>query len=212
MSSLGNVLILGDSYSTFEGWIPGGYTTWYPQDTVPNITCVEQTWWHRLLIETDSRLVRNESYSGTTVCNTGYDGSDTSDSFIKRVDRLIAASFFKKCAIDTVFVLGGQNDEWANAPIGTMQYGGWRQEDLLCFAPAYCYLLDCLKTTLPKARIICLENMYLNGTIRKSIETACRHYRVDLIRLREISTVAGHPDCRGMEQISNQIQLYLLCT
>lgn len=42
------VAVLGDSYSTFEGFIPKGYATWYSPTTPPETTDVnkvEQTWW-----------------------------------------------------------------------------------------------------------------------------------------------------------------------
>ena len=212
MSSLGNVFIIGDGYSTFDGWIPAGSVAYYPTDAVPNVTRVEQTWWHRLLTETNASLIRNDSYAGTTVCNTGYDGASASDSFVRRMDRLITDGYFQKCRVDTVIIFGGKNDDRMQVPVGAVQYGGWRQEDLRHFGPAYCYMLDRLKMNLPHARIICLEDITLHSMIRASMELACRHYRIDLVHLRNIFTVNGYPDCRGMEQISNQIQLYLLCT
>ena len=36
MKGFGNILIIGDSYSTFKGFSPEGYSYWYPpeaQDT-----------------------------------------------------------------------------------------------------------------------------------------------------------------------------------
>ena len=41
------VAVLGDSYSTFEGFIPKGYATWYSPTAPPETTDVnkvEQTW------------------------------------------------------------------------------------------------------------------------------------------------------------------------
>ena len=76
MVDLGKVFILGDSYSTFEGHIPEGYATWYYKD-IRNDTDVEkaeQTWWKKVLDNTKSELVLNCSYSGTTICHTGYSG------------------------------------------------------------------------------------------------------------------------------------------
>ena len=35
-------MILGDNYSTFEGWIPKDYAVYYPRE-VQNVTAVEQT-------------------------------------------------------------------------------------------------------------------------------------------------------------------------
>jgi len=59
----GNVLILGDSYSTFDGMIPEGYEIYYPK--VKEGICVDictKTWWGGLLEETGDTLVFNSSY------------------------------------------------------------------------------------------------------------------------------------------------------
>ena len=66
MVKLGNVFILGDSYSTFEGSIPAGNEAWYftkPKNNT-NVTDKSQTWWYKLINNTDSALIRNESFSG----------------------------------------------------------------------------------------------------------------------------------------------------
>lgn len=46
------VAVLGDSYSTFKGFIPKGYATWYspttPQETT-DVNKVEQTWWWQVI-------------------------------------------------------------------------------------------------------------------------------------------------------------------
>lgn len=46
------VAVLGDSYSTFEGFIPKGYATWYSPTTPPETTDVnkvEQIWWWQVI-------------------------------------------------------------------------------------------------------------------------------------------------------------------
>ena len=46
------VAVLGDSYSTFEGFIPKGYATWYSPTAPPETTDVnkvEQTWWWHVI-------------------------------------------------------------------------------------------------------------------------------------------------------------------
>lgn len=46
------VAVLGDSYSTFEGFIPKGYATWYSPTAPPETTDVnkvEQTWWWQVI-------------------------------------------------------------------------------------------------------------------------------------------------------------------
>ena len=46
------VAVLGDSHSTFEGFIPKGYATWYSPTAPPETTDVnkvEQTWWWQVI-------------------------------------------------------------------------------------------------------------------------------------------------------------------
>ena len=76
------VSILGDSYSTFEGYLqPDTNSIWYY--TLPrhktDVVSVRQTWWHQLIRENDYRLCVNNSFSGATICNTGYRKADYSD-------------------------------------------------------------------------------------------------------------------------------------
>ena len=66
------VAVLGDSYSTFEGFIPKGYATWYSPTTPPETTDVnkvEQTWWWQVIKEGDYKMGNINSYSGATICN-----------------------------------------------------------------------------------------------------------------------------------------------
>ncbi len=46
MTNIGNLFILGDSYSTFEGYIPEGYAAWYINAGKPetDVTRLDQTW------------------------------------------------------------------------------------------------------------------------------------------------------------------------
>ena len=61
------VAILGDSYSTYQGFIPSGQACWYKIPAKTNMTdvCdVEQTWWWQVIKEGGYKLGKNESYSG----------------------------------------------------------------------------------------------------------------------------------------------------
>ena len=90
MLDLGNIFILGDSYSTFTGLIPEGYGSWYSAAPKPetDVTRADQIWWKRLLAQAEGNVVLNDSWSGSTVCCTGYDGKDFSFcAFINRLDK-----------------------------------------------------------------------------------------------------------------------------
>lgn len=212
MTDLGNVLILGDSYSTFEGFIPSGYATYYyakgrPETDVRN---VNETWWHTLLNETGSKLILNSSFSGTTICHTGYNGEDYSHkSFISRLDKLIDEGFFKENSVDTFIIFGGTNDDGANAPIGNFQYENWQKADLYSVFPAICYLLNRSKSIIHGARIIFIINTHLKKEVEEGIKSACNHYCVEYIALKDIEKNSGHPTITGMKQIKDQVLEYL---
>lgn len=75
---LKSVSILGDSYSTFEGYLePDTNFVWYwkiPQKQHTDVSSVTQTWWHLFIKENGYKLCQNNSFSGSTICNTGYQG------------------------------------------------------------------------------------------------------------------------------------------
>ena len=56
--------ILGDSISTFDGWIPEGNSAFYPQNGT--VKEVSQTWWKLVLDELGLELYTNGSSSGST--------------------------------------------------------------------------------------------------------------------------------------------------
>lgn len=211
MICLGNVFVLGDSYSTFEGCIPEGYNTWYYKkiQNPTDVDDVRQTWWKQLLESTDSNLVRNSSFSGTTICNTGYHGDCSDTSFIGRFDKLVQAGYFEENPVDTLFVFGGTNDSWADAPLGELLYADWSKEALFSVLPAVCYLMHRLKSTLPQTRILFVINTGLKPEIANGIKTACAMFGLENIELKDIAKQDGHPNQEGMTQIKEQILAYL---
>lgn len=208
MKELGNILILGDSYSTFKGFIPESYSAWY-SDTgkaETDVTKVTETWWSKVLESTKSNLVLNCSFSGTTICNTGYNGEDCKHkSFIARLDKLIENGFFNDNKIDTVFIFGGTNDNWAGSPLGTLKYNNWEPQKLYSVLPAICYMLCRLKTNLPNVRIITLINTDLKEEITNALKEASKHYDAEYIELQNIDKMHGHPSVSGMAQIAEQV-------
>jgi|SRR5690606_4779255 len=196
---LGKVSILGDSYSTFANHIVPGNDPWYPHwDNKNDVVQVEQTWWHQLLQEYDGTMEVNNSYSGATICNTGYGGDNSSwSSFITRMTNLGSPN--------TIIIMGGTNDAWAGSPIGNYKYSDWTDNDKKSFRPAFAYMLDYLKTNHPNARIINVVNDGLKAEITNSQAEICAHYNVMNIQLQNINKQEGHPSIAGMVSIKNQI-------
>lgn len=206
---LGNVMIFGDSYSTYRNYIPEEYPTFYADDPFKptDVTHVEQTWWHRLFSYAGATLVQNNSWSGSTICYTGYGGVNCSEtsSFICRLRKLRREGFFDDNAIDTVFVFGGTNDSWCGAPTGEPKYEGWTEADLFLSLPAAAYFLKELRETVPRAQIVVVINTNLKKALAEVFKESCERFGLAFVELQDIDKTSGHPTILGMSQIAEQI-------
>ena len=211
---LGNVVIFGDSISTFGGYIPDGHGASYNNygSSCTNVVDVRETWWRQLIdLSPTNNLLLNSSWGGTTVCHTGYSGEDVSNkSFITRADGYINSGFFTDNQADTIFIFGGTNDAWAKSPVGELQYADWTQHDLYSSLPAYCYLLDRLSAASPESRIVCLMGIALSDALRDGYTAAAEHYGAEVVTLTDIDSFDGHPTVKGMTQIKEQAMKVLL--
>ena len=209
-----NAIIIGDSYSTFEGYIPDGYGIYYykagREDN--DLTKVEQTWWHLLCEELKINLVHNNSLSGSTVCYTGYGNTDRSrsTSFIYRLNQLYEKGFFEENKIDTVFIFGGTNDCWAESPLGEETFTDYSHENLFNVLPALAYIIKRVKEILPDANVLFIVNDTLKPEISKTVISASNHFGTSYLLLRDIDKSNGHPTVKGMEEIKNQIVDFIL--
>ena len=207
--TLNNVLIIGDSYSTFEGYIPEGYAVYYSEDERPetDVRKVTETWWHQIMKETGSNLILNNSWSGSTIGYTGYENSDCSgsSSFIYRFQKLVKEGFFQKNKIDTVIVFGGTNDSWCEAPLGTLKFADWKQDELYSVLPAVSCFLNMLSSELPDTRLICIINTELKPEISEALRLSCERYGIQAIELHDIDKNCGHPTIQGMKDIRDQV-------
>lgn len=215
MKKIGSVkraVIFGDSYSTFAGYIPEGYATWYSTREMPetDVTRVEETWWYPLCADLGIELVLNDSWSGSTLGHTGYSGDcSKTSSFIFRLERLIENGFFEKETVDTVFVFGCTNDSWANAPLGEIMLDNHKHEDLFSVCPAIGYFAKRLREVLPEANIIFMINTELKPEIGEAIKVSCAHNGEYALELHDIDKRCGHPSVKGMEQIKEQLKEFI---
>lgn len=193
--------ILGDSYSTFKDFVvPDTNYVWYPCDSAKHndVVDVRQTWWHQFVRNGNFRLERNNSFSGATICHTGYKGEDYSDrSYVTR-HRFLGSP-------EVIIVFGGTNDSWAKSPIGEYQYEGWTMQDCYSFRPAMACLLSSLQDRYPGAEIYVVINTALKKEIEESMKVISDHYGVRWIRLHDIDKQWGHPSQKGMKQIAEQL-------
>ena len=158
--------ILGDSISTFNGYIPSGYTAHYPR-AVPaenDVQLVSDTWWWKLMDALGMVLEVNNSYSGTRVTTT----FTNSQSFI--INTQEKANNFAGCMSrstnlhasnasqpDVIIIWMGINDFNNEIPLGT--YDGTTPlpsitpETTITFREAYAIMLNNILTTYPYAEV-----------------------------------------------------------
>lgn len=110
---------------------------------------------------------------------------------------------------DIIFIFGATNDCWAGSPLGDYKYEGWTKEDLYTFRPAMAYLLDHMIDRYPNVEIYFLLNSGLKEEFNESVRAICNHYNIDCIELHDIDKKSGHPSIKGMEQISEQIKMFM---
>lgn len=197
-----SVSVLGDSYSTFEGYMtPATNELWYnahPRSGT-DVNDVSQTWWHKFIKENGYRLCVNNSYSGSTIGYYGYSGNDYSErSFITRMNNL-------GCP-DIVFIFGGTNDSWAGAPVGEYKYKDLRKDDFFAYRPALAYLLKSMTDRYVNTEIYFLINDGLRDDITSSTIEICKYYGVKYILLHDIDKQSGHPTIKGHAEIASQIK------
>lgn len=201
--------ILGDSFSTFEGYVyPDSNDVWYclpPYNNI-NVTQVEQMWWHKMASAMGWILDKNNSFSGSLICNFyGYNAGPyyCQHSFIRRMDNLGDP--------DVIFVFGGTNDVWSGAYFGEFVYSDWTESQLEQYRPALAYLFDNLKHLYPQAKpFFLIDNSladfdYTGQVFVESVHTIARHYGIDCIDLHNIHKDWAHPNDEGQDDIARQV-------
>ena len=183
-----SVSVLGDSYSTFEGFMtPASNELWYYCKTRDNtdVTEVTQTWWWQTIKENGWKLDTNNSYSGATIGYSGYSGNIGNP--------------------DIIFIFGGTNDSWAGEKVGEYKWAEWNYGDFYTYRPAMAYLLNYLQLHHPNVAIYFIINDGLREDITESSKVICDHYGVPYIMLKDIDKQNGHPTIKGMRQIADQV-------
>ena len=163
-----------------------------------DVNDVRQTWWWQVVKEGGYLLEKNESYSGATICYTGYNDEDYSDrSFITRLPRVGSP--------DILLIFGNTNDSWCGAKVGEYIYKDWKRADLYTYRPALAKLLNDALSRYPNARIYFIQNTELRKEITESTNVICKHYGIPVIQLKDIEKKSGHPNQKGMKAICEQV-------
>lgn len=176
------ISIMGDSISTFQGWIPTAdghnlnHVYYYPKTGLTDVT---KTWWYSLIDELGAKLGVNESWSGSYVGNTSDSeiitggnnyGTKACMAGNTRIENLGANG-----TPDLILVYGGTNDVWTgNSRMGETVPGTFDSSvaydinptTLLAtnkwtsFADAYRDMLLKMMYYYPKSRIVVLFPFY----------------------------------------------------
>ena len=231
------VSIMGDSISTFEGWIPVedghnlNHRKRYPQSNL--FEDVRLTWWHMLINNLGAKLGVNDSWAGSMVSNTattnsGDIGPDACMASITRITNLGSNG-----TPDLIFFYGGTNDAARSVHIGTFDPSKYQQVDLTSsiwstFADAYAVAIMRMQHYYPDAKIIAMTPTWTTSyytpqrldEVAKMIKEVCDYYGVAVVDLRKcginqnnLDKTLGdgiHPSALGMEMIEKYVRKQLL--
>ena len=229
------VSILGDSISTFAGYIPvaDGFNlkhyARYPQDNL--FTEVEHTWWMQVLTALDAKLGINESWRSTEVynyiddeVNSSYDGTKACMASVTRIQNLGSNG-----TPDVILFYGGTNDITQRRPVGSFDPATAPTEvDLISVkwdtvADAYVDAIMRMQHYYPNAEIVAMLPTFTYKNTDAVIEAynsvfaaICEHYGVTYVDLREcgISTSdlpdGTHPNATGMDYITAAVMDVLM--
>ena len=214
--------ILGDSYSTYQGWIDagvdfggGGYE--YPQGKY-DLASVDDTWWKRFEAMTGCKLEQNNSISGTCMSYIGLGGSGSTKtvSFVNRVTKMRKAALF--------IIEGGTNDfvggrtRYSNADdaslngtaiVGDYKWDGFGTDmpDYRYVRPSVAYMISYLQTTYPECTVVFMANDQIPAEGKNSFREICEHYGAIYYEMHDIvrSVDNPHPMKAGMESIAEQL-------
>lgn len=155
------VSILGASISTFDGYIPKGYTAYYPRESANKapITDVHDTYWMKFIDAVSGELLVNNSSAGS-YCSTGHEGAD--DALAGCGDRCEALDNGTDMPDIIIIQLGG-NDFTRSTPLGA--YDGTQElpTDTITFREAYAVMLSKITAKYKDAKVICCTIPVISG-------------------------------------------------
>ncbi len=196
-----SVAILGDSISTWEGYIPDGYDAFYPMP-LADVTDMHQTWWMQTIDKLGASLFVNNSYSGTCVANDLRSGEDDRTSADKRLAHLV----INGQTPDVIIIYMGSND------------AAYDSVTVDAFDTEYKVMLDKIKALCPNSEII-LCNLPTTGTYysvaeKEAFNPTINKYAAEYgLKLIDFSTLdisqvlvdSGHPSTAGHTILANRV-------
>lgn len=146
------VSILGDSISTYEGWIPDGHVDFFP--IYGELTDIDETWWKMLIDDLGMQFCANSSSAGSTCVGDSLSIDDPKFACSNyRIDELIGKGGVYP---DIIIVYMGTNDLLTDVVLGENDGTQPVEEgDVETFSDAYTLILDKLESQYPGAQIFC---------------------------------------------------------
>lgn len=193
--------IIGDSISTYQGYIPAGFAAFYPYPT-SDVIDVNRTWWMQVINKVGGSLFLNNSYSGTCV-------ADSSTNATENLSRL-KYGILSGQAADVIIIYMGSNDCAS------------KYVTLDAFTKGYKKMLDNLQTIAPNSEIIlctlATSPFYTNEnriSYNEVIENYGNQYNLKVIDLTSVNLSnhlvdSAHPNTSGMNLIAEKIVSDLL--
>ena len=136
--------ILGDSASAFQGYVPEGYTYYYPAgNNQSGVLNVADIWWKKVMNALGMTLEKNNSWYGTTVADRS--GEDSSAG-VNRCTDLGSAP-------DVIMVFMGINDFFNAVPIGSYTGKTYLPAAKNTFREAYGNLIYSILGAYPDAEL-----------------------------------------------------------
>ena len=144
--------ILGDSISTYDGYMPTGFNVFYPLSG--ELTNVSQTWWMQLMDDTGMELCANNSSAGSTcagdslsIDNPQYGCSGLRTSLLNGEQGRMP---------DVIIIYMGTNDLLEGIPLGDNDGTKLVEEGMIKnFSDAYSLILDKMASDYPIATVYC---------------------------------------------------------
>ncbi len=207
------VSVIGDSISTFRGYISYSYGAHYPTMD-GDLNLVGQTYWWQLIYDymQNARLERNLAYSGTAVARTTNSGSSSQSWY----GQDFCTRFINQQGLgtaDIVLIHGGTNDYAHNvdklapgvamrstsAPSDSIMQGLFAVADAATtraqiealndttFCEAYIKLICLIRERNPQVKIVCIIGDYLTTGIQQSTHKIAEHYGAKVVDLLAVN-------------------------
>lgn len=164
--------LLGDSISSFAGYVPAGNDVYYTGSN-HGINSVEQMWWKLLCTKTGMTPLVIDAWSGSSICYNFATDAAHSDKIPMCSDLRTGRLATQTEGPDIIIVAGGTNDwTYSDSDGTTTPLGDWTGRTAVdeeavvdgtsTFMESYASMIHKLQTNYPNAIVVC-ASCFFNG-------------------------------------------------